>query len=40
MTKYHMMPQWGIAQTVRMPSYGGGRILPNHHITFIVAEKA
>jgi len=29
-----------VAQTVRVPLYGGGKIWPNHHITFIVAEKA
>jgi len=27
-------------QTVRVPSNGGEEILPNRHITFIVAEKA
>jgi len=30
----------GFAQTVRVPSYGGGGILINRHITFIVTEKA
>jgi len=30
----------GFAQTVRVLSYGGGRIWPNLHINFIVAEKA
>jgi len=29
----------GVAQTVRVPSYGGGG-WPNRHITFKVAEKA
>jgi len=30
----------GVAQTVRVPSYGGGGIWPNRHTTFIVAQKA
>jgi len=29
-----------VAQIVRVLSYGEGGIWPNHHITFIVAEKA
>jgi len=29
----------GVAQTVRVLSYGEGGVWPNRHITFIVAEK-
>jgi len=29
----------GFAQTVRVPSHGGG-VWPNRHVTFIVADKA
>jgi len=40
MFKYHMMLQGraGFAQTIRLSLNGGG--WPNHHINFIVAEKA
>jgi len=37
--KYHMMLHGGVTQTVRVPSYGGEG-WSNHHITFIVDEKA
>jgi len=38
--KYHTTLREGFDQTVRVPSYGEGGILPNRHITFIVAKKA
>jgi len=35
-----LQEEGGVAQTVRVPSYEGGKIWPSRHITFIKAKKA